>query len=150
MYIFHELCYNSSMKKQIVLLLILTTILLAAGCTGNAAKKQAAQSETVSDEAVIDDALASSIETILSDKEYYPDITAIEVSPDYTLFTITLEADVMNMYESMLVMSFYTAGNERQQANGVAEADALTVVRYVNGATNEVISESDSSSMTTQ
>ena len=82
--------------------------------------------------------------------EYYPDITSIEVTSDYTLFTITLESDVMNTYESMLVMSFYTAGNEQQIAAGVSPEDVKTTVRYINGSTNEIISETDSSTMITE
>lgn len=56
----------------------------------------------------------------------------------------------MNTYESMLVMSFYTAGNEQQIAAGVSPEDAKTTVRYINGSTNEIISETDSSTMITE
>ena len=98
------------------------------GC--NSSKGATPSEEITSVEADSGNALADSIQTILDDKEYYPDITSIEVTSDYTLFTITLESDVMNTYESMLVMSFYTAGNEQQIAAGVSPEDAKTTVRY--------------------
>ena len=122
--------------------------ILMTGC--NSSNGAAPSEETTSVEADSGNALADSIQTILDDKEYYPDITSIEVTSDYTLFTITLESDVMYTYESMLVMSFYTAGNEQQIAAGVSPQDAKTTVRYINGSTNEIISETDSSTMITE
>ena len=122
--------------------------ILMTGC--NSSNGAAPSEETTSVEADSGNALADSIQTILDDKEYYPDITSIEVTSDYTLFTITLESDDMNTYESMLVMSFYTAGNEQQIAAGVSPEDAKTTVRYMNGSTNEIISETDSSTMITE
>ena len=121
---------------------------MITGC--NSSNGAAPSEETKSVEPDSGNALADSIQTILDDKEYYPDITSIEVTSDYTLFTITLESDVMNTYESMLVMSFYTAGNEQQIAAGVSPEDAKTTVRYINGSTNEIISETDSSTMITE
>lgn len=123
-------------------------LILMTGC--NSSKGAAPSEEITSVEADSGNSLADSIQTILDDKEYYPDITSIEVTSDYTLFTITLESDVMNTYESMLVMSFYTAGNEQQIAAGVSPEDAKTTVRYINGSTNEIISETDSSTMITE
>ena len=123
-------------------------LILMTGC--NSSNGAAPSEETTSVEADSGNALADSIQTILDDKEYYPDITSIEVTSDYTLFTITLESAVMNTYESMLVMSFYTAGNEQQIAAGVSPQDAKTTVRYMNGSTNEIISETDSSTMITE
>lgn len=123
-------------------------LILMTGC--NSSNGAAPSEETTSVEADSGNALADSIQTILDDKEYYPDITSIEVTSDYTLFTITLESDDMNTYESMLVMSFYTAGNEQQIAAGVSPEDVKTTVRYINGSTNEIISETDSSTMITE
>ena len=137
------------MMKEIRLILItICVFILMTGC--NSSNGAAPSEETTSVEADSGNALADSIQTILADKEYYPDITSIEVTSDYTLFTITLESDVMNTYESMLVMSVYTAGNEQQIAAGVSPQDAKTTVRYINGSTNEIISETDSSTMITE
>ena len=132
------------MKKIRLILLTICVFILMTGC--NSSKGATPSEETTSVEADSGNALADSIQTILDDKEYYPDITSIEVTSDYTVFTITLESDVMNTYESMLVMSFYTAGNEQQ----IATEDAKTTVRYINGSTNEIISETDSSTMITE
>ena len=95
------------------------------------------------------DDLAKSIETILADDDYYPNITAITPSDDYTKFTITLKDGQMNIYESMLVMSFYTVGNKYQIYSGVPSEEAVTTVTYINSSDNSIISESDSRSMDT-
>lgn len=89
----------------------------------------------------------SSIAVILADKDHYPNITAITPNSDYTEFTIALEGGTFNTYESMLSMSFYIVGNKYQIYNGVSDEDALTVVRYVDSATGNIISETDSSLM---
>lgn len=91
--------------------------------------------------------ITESISTILGDKDHYPNITSITPNDDYTEFTITLTADNINVYESMLVMSFYIVGDKYQIYNGVSSEDAVTVVRYVDSATGAVISETDSTSM---
>lgn len=93
------------------------------------------------------DDINSSISVILADKDHYPNITAITPNDDYTEFTIALDGGIFNTYESMLSMSFYIVGNKYQIYNGVSDEDALTVVRYVDSATGDVISETDSSMM---
>lgn len=93
--------------------------------------------------------IEESISMILGDKDYYPNITSITPNENYTEFTITLSDENMNVYESMLLMSFYIAGDKYQIYNGVSSEDAVTVVRYVNSATGAVISETDSTSMKT-
>ena len=55
----------------------------------------------------------------------------------------------LNLYESMLVMSFYTIGNRYQIYSGVLPEDAVTTVIYVNAADQTVISRSDSTSVET-
>lgn len=87
------------MKKIRLILMTICVFILMTGC--NSSKGAAPSEETTSVEADSGNALADSIQTILDDKEYYPDITSIEVTSDYTLFTITLESDVMNTYESI-------------------------------------------------
>lgn len=93
--------------------------------------------------------IKDSIQTILDDNDYYPDITAITPSEDYTCFTISLKDGQMNIYESMLVMSFYTVGNRYQIYNGVPAEKAITTVIYRNDSDGAIISETDSTSMET-
>lgn len=93
--------------------------------------------------------LTSDITSILEDKEHYPDITDISVNGAVTEFTISLKDGIMNTYESMLVMSFYMAGDKYQLYFGVPASEVKTAVKYINGITGEVISESDSTSMNT-
>lgn len=93
--------------------------------------------------------LEESIQSILEDDDYYPDITAITANNDCTTFTISLKDGQMNIYESMLVMSFYTIGNKYQIYNGVPSEQAVTTVIYINSTDNTIISETDSTSMET-
>ena len=94
----------------------------------------------------IADSLSDSIQDILDNDDYYPNITEITHDADYTSFTISLSDGQMSMYESMLVMSFYTIGNRYQIYSGVPADQAVTTVIYVNDADNSVISRTDSRS----
>lgn len=148
------------MKKLILTALIIPAIMacLITGCGKDDKSGQESESQNIdasnidaSDSAVHDEsALKQSISEILDNEDMYPDIKSIDYNESFTEFTITLAGDYMNVYESMLVMSFYTWGNEKQIENGIAKEDALTVVRYVNGKTGDIVSESDSSSMVTE
>lgn len=91
--------------------------------------------------------ITESISVILDDKDHYPNITSITPNDDYTEFTITLADGNINVYESMLVMSFYIVGDKYQIYNGVNSEEAVTIVRYIDSATGAVISETDSTSM---
>ena len=93
--------------------------------------------------------LSDSIQDILDNDDYYPNVTAITHDAEYTTFTISLSDGQMNLYESMLVMSFYTIGNRYQIYSGVLPEDAVTTVIYVNAADQTVISRSDSTSVET-
>lgn len=97
----------------------------------------------------IADNLSDSIQDILDNDDYYPNVTAITHDAEYTTFTISLSDGQMNLYESMLVMSFYTIGNRYQIYSGVLPEDAVTTVIYVNAADQTVISRSDSTSVET-
>lgn len=95
----------------------------------------------------ISENIVNSINDILNNKDYYPDIISIMPNSDCTEFVITLKGSEMNVYESMLLMSFYTIGDKYQIYMGVPENEAKTTVKYINGATGEIISETDSTSM---
>lgn len=93
--------------------------------------------------------ISESIQDILDNDDLYPNITAITHDADYTSFTISLSDGQICMYESMLVMSFYTIGNRYQIYNGVPPEQAVTTVIYINDADNTVISRTDSTSVET-
>lgn len=95
----------------------------------------------------IETSISDSIQEILDNDDYYPNITAITYDADYTSFTISLSNGQMSTYESMLMMSFYTIGNRYQIYSGVPADQAVTTVIYVNDADNTVISKSDSTSV---
>lgn len=88
-----------------------------------------------------------SIGTILADKYYYPNITDIKVNSDCTEFTIYLSANTPNLYESSLVLSFYTVGDQYQIYNGIPMEEAKTIVIYVNSETGVELARTDSSSV---
>jgi hypothetical protein len=93
--------------------------------------------------------ISASIDTILADKDYYPDIKSITPNSDYTEFTIELTGSTANIYESMLSMSFYTIGNKYQIYTGKDADEVLTTVVYVDSSTGNVIATGDSSSLNT-
>lgn len=94
--------------------------------------------------------LEGSIAAILSDKDRYPDIVSITPGPGCKEFEISLKEGMMNSYEGMLAMSFYMVGDKYQIYDGVPAGEAVTIVRYVDADTGEVISETDSTTMDTQ
>lgn len=89
------------------------------------------------------------INNILENKEQYSNIVSITPNEDCTEFTIAVKNGEINIYESMLIMSFYTMGDKYQIYNGVPQEEVKTIVRYVNDSTGEVIVESDSTQMNT-
>jgi len=91
--------------------------------------------------------LQESIDTVLADKYYYPNISEIKVNEDATEFTICLTCDKPNLYESTLMLSFYTIGNKYQIYNGVPAEEAVTTVIYVNSETGAELARTDSKSM---
>lgn len=95
----------------------------------------------------IEQNISDSIQDILDNDDYYPNITAITHDADCTSFTISLADGQMSIYESMLVMSFYTIGNRYQIYSGIPADQAVTTVIYINDADNAVISKTDSTSV---
>lgn len=91
--------------------------------------------------------IQGSIETVLADKYYYPNISDILVNGDCTEFTICLTTDMPNIYESMLMLSFYTVGDRYQIYNGVPMEDAKTTVIYINTETGVELARTDSTSV---
>ena len=91
--------------------------------------------------------LEESVNAVLADKYYYPDITNISVNEDATEFTIFLNSEKPNLYESTLMLSFYTIGNKYQIYMGVPAEEAVTTVIYKNAETGEELARTDSRSM---
>lgn len=91
--------------------------------------------------------IQTNIETILADKYYYPNISDIRVNSDCTEFTIYLTADHPNLYESSLMMSFYTVGDRYQIYSGIPMEDAKTTVIYLQADTGAELARTDSTSV---
>ena len=89
------------------------------------------------------------INNILSNKDQYSNIVSITPNQDCSEFTISVKDGQINIYESMLIMSFYTMGDKYQIYNGVPAEEVKTIVRYINDSTGELIVESDSTQMNT-
>ena len=91
--------------------------------------------------------IQTSIDTVLADKEYYPNISDITVNSDCTEFAIYLTTDEPNLYESTLMMSFYTVGDRYQIYNGVSAEDVKTTVIYKNAESGTELARTDSTSI---
>lgn len=91
--------------------------------------------------------LEASIASVLANDSVYPNLTDIKVNADCTEFTIYLNTNTPNPYESMLMMSFYVMGNKYQLYNGVPENEVLTTVVYVNSATGAELARTSSNTM---
>lgn len=91
--------------------------------------------------------LKDSINQVLADKDFYPNITKISASKNYSVFDVTFSGTDINTYETTLRMSLYIAGDKLQLYQGVPEDKLLTTVNYIDGETGEVFSTGDSSSL---
>lgn len=91
--------------------------------------------------------LKDSINQVLADKEFYPNITEISVSKNYSVFDVTFSGTEINTYETTLRMSLYITGDKLQLYQGVPEDKLLTTVNYIDGETGEVFSTGDSSNL---
>lgn len=91
--------------------------------------------------------LKDSINQVLADKDFYPNITKISASKNYSVFDVTFSGTEINTYETTLRMSLYIAGDKFQLYQGVPEDKLLTTVNYIDGETGEVFSTGDSSSL---
>lgn len=91
--------------------------------------------------------LKDSINQVLADKEFYPNITEISVSKNYSVFDVTFSGTEINTYETTLRMSLYITGDKLQLYQGVSEDKLLTTVNYIDGETGEVFSTGDSSNL---
>lgn len=81
----------------------------------------------------------TSVTDIINDKENYPNIEKIEIAPDCTEFDIYLSGSEMELFEEMLVMSFYSAGDKYQLFNGKSVDSVNTVVKYIDSSTDTTL-----------
>ena len=77
--------------------------------------------------------------------EDYPNFTKVEANKDYTVFTITTTSTELDLSESFSVLNFYVQGGLYNAFNGTP-ADNIHV-DFVNAASGEIISSSNSSDM---
>lgn len=77
--------------------------------------------------------------------EDYPNFTKVEANNDYTVFTITTTSTELDLSESFSVLNFYVQGGLYNAFNGTP-ADNIHV-DFVNAASGEIISSSNSSDM---
>ncbi len=80
--------------------------------------------------------------------EDYPNYTSVTANKDYTSFTIVTTSEELNMAESFSIIAFYMFGGMYGAFAG--EPPENVHVEFVNEATGEVISSSDSSEMSTE
>lgn len=77
--------------------------------------------------------------------EDYPNFTKVEANNDYTVFTITTTSTELDLSESFSVLNFYVQGGLYNAFNGTP-VDNIHV-DFVNAASGEIISSSNSSDM---
>lgn len=96
---------------------------------------------------MMDDIKASIDEGLkaLVGSEDYPNFTKVEANKDYTVFTITTTSTELDLSESFSVLNFYVQGGLYNAFNGTP-ADNIHV-DFINAASGEIISSSNSSDM---
>lgn len=86
----------------------------------------------------IADHIKESIDQVLTDKDYYPNITGISVNPECTEFNVTLSGRETSLYENVLPLSLCIVGDKFQLYQGKSEDELMTVVNYIDGNTGEI------------
>lgn len=92
----------------------------------------------------IADHIKESIDQVLTDKDYYPNITGISVNPECTEFNVTLSSREVSLYENVLPLSLCIVGNKFQLYQGKNEDELMTVVNYIDEKTGEIFSTTSS------
>jgi len=82
--------------------------------------------------------IEDSINQVLTDKEYYPNVTGISVNPECTEFNVTFSSKDLSLYENVLHMSLCIVGDRFQLYQGKQEEELLTVVNYIDGESGEI------------
>lgn len=82
--------------------------------------------------------IEDSINQVLADKEFYPNVTGISVNPECTEFNVMLSGRELSLYENVLHMSLCIVGDRFQLYQGKQESELMTVVNYIDESTGEV------------
>lgn len=82
--------------------------------------------------------IEDSINQVLADKDFYPNVTAISVNPECTEFNVTFSSRELSLYENVLHMSLCIVGNRFQLYQGKQESDLMTVVNYIDESSGEI------------
>ena len=82
--------------------------------------------------------IEDSINQVLADKEYYPNVTGISVNPECTEFNVTFSSKNLSLYENVLHMSLCIVGDKFQLYQGKQEGELMTVVNYIEVDSGEV------------
>lgn len=92
----------------------------------------------------ITEQIENSISQVLSDKKFYPNITAISVNEDCSEFDVTFSASEITTYETTLRMSLYIAGNKYQLYQGIPEEQITTTVNYIEASSGKIFATGSS------
>lgn len=88
--------------------------------------------------------IEDSINEVLSNKEYYPNITGISVNETCSEFNVTFSSQDITLYENTLQMSLCIVGNKFQLYQGKAEDELMTTVNYIDGGSGEIFFSTNS------
>ncbi len=102
------------------------------------------QSETAQEIAT---EIEDSINEVLSNKEYYPNITGISVNETCSEFNVTFSSQDITLYENTLQMSLCIVGNKFQLYQGKAEDELMTTVNYIDDGSDEVFFSTNSANI---
>lgn len=91
--------------------------------------------------------LKDSIDQVLADTTYYPNITDITYDEGCTVFQVFFSGTELNVYETTLRMSLYMAGDKLQLYQKGSSSELLTVVNYIDQTTGEIFSTGDSNDL---
>lgn len=88
--------------------------------------------------------IEDSINQVLTDKDFYPDIVGISVNPECTEFNVTFSGRELSLYENTLRVSLCIVGDRFQLYQGKGEDELLTVVNYIDADSGEIFSTMNS------
>lgn len=82
--------------------------------------------------------IEDSINQVLADKDFYPNITGISVNPECTEFNVTFSGRELSLYENVLPVSLCIVGDKFQLYQGKLESELMTVVNYIDEDSGEI------------
>lgn len=82
--------------------------------------------------------IEDSINQVLADKDFYPNITGISVNPECTEFNVTFSGRGLSLYENVLPVSLCIVGDKFQLYQGKLESELMTVVNYIDEDSGEI------------